>query len=206
MSVGDLYEFRIFSTCQDQVGMNVLHYKVSTETGTFPPPSAWPNTFMDNISDDYCQLLNTDAALALVLVQLIGVVPPGPIYNSTLAPISGTGGDGILPKQVSGLIAKKTQLGGKANHGRIYIPFPYIEADGAGGKPVPDYLANLGDLGDLLAPDISFGTDPNTVTLQAQIYHRESNTTTPWTSCVVRSKWATQRRRGDFGKQNVLPL
>ena len=50
---------------------------------------------------------------------------------------------------------------------------------------------------------LTAGSGGNTATLIPVIFHRGNGTTTDITLCKPRPLWATQRRRGDFGRINA---
>lgn len=122
----------------------------------------------------------------------------------------GIAGDEPLPAQVSGIITLKTGLIGRDNRGRRYIPFPAeddsIVTSSNNPYPIGSYVAFLNLLGaKLVTTSVPVGGG-NNVTLNGQILHHSDGLTTGLDSYLSRQEWATQRRRGDYGRPNILPF
>jgi hypothetical protein len=75
------------------------------------------------------------------------------------------------------------------------------------GIPSATYISNAQALGNVLS--IPTGAIPNgagSLNMSPVIWHRSTNTFTLINGYVVRPKFATQRRRGDFGRVNIMPF
>jgi len=66
--------------------------------------------------------------------------------------------------------------------------------------------AGLDDIGDELYTPTTVAAGGNDATLLPVVFHRATNTGNDITSYLVRPVWATQRRRGAYGRQNVPPF
>lgn len=113
--------------------------------------------------------------------------------------------------QVSGIYSVETAFSGRGYRGRQYIPFPASVFSTAGP---PSYMsAAYRTLLSALALGTSGGTfidvGASTYNLIWCLYHSSpeavAGTYTPITTYKVGQNWATQRRRGDFGKLNNVP-
>jgi len=203
---GDILQIQPWWTFQEQAGTTVLHFLVNpgsaavldTEIAAFLSP-LWQGECQDVIGGDVyfrgisVRILRGGATFPTVL---------GPALN-----LEGTFGGGPLPGQVSGLITKKSADGSKKGRGRSYIPFPSEDANGPDGNPTADYLLVL----------IAFATQTMTtlnatgvaglMTADPVIANRPiPGLVKAITSTIPRPRWATQRRRGDYGKPNVSPF
>jgi hypothetical protein len=120
-----------------------------------------------------------------------------------------------LPLQVSGLISLKTDLATRRGRGRIYVPFPSASQSGTAGGASQAYVDNLVILKEMMIGDrgmIGGGAD---ITWRPVIFGRRRDATIdqpalPEIFVEVKSgtalgKWATQRRRGAYGRANVPP-
>jgi hypothetical protein len=118
----------------------------------------------------------------------------------------GTVAGNLLPSQVTGMTTVQTGFAGRANRGRIYWPFPSEADDIAGAIPDPTYVVRADAAASILtgSPTLVFGA--MVLTWTVLLHHRVPNTNTPTTGRLTRPKWATQRRRGQYGKTNVLPF
>lgn len=143
------------------------------------------------------------------------------VYNplSALTPVKvfssaprgfGTGAAGDpLPKQVSGLIAFKTDYAGPKEQGRMYVPFPSEGANTVLGKPTAAYQLLLGTLAqEWIGRDTIVGAS-GTAEMWPIIWHKEEVGQPNYseiTNVIARPYWATQMRRGDYGRTNLSPI
>lgn len=128
---------------------------------------------------------------------------------STLGTGAGTSGDDMLPRQSAGLIKFTSPIAGKHGQGHMYIPFPALVDCEGPGEPKDSYVTRLNDIGGVLSADLNLadttGGDGNlrsclrpitgTVGEPAQI-----------DGFVSYKAFATQKRRGSFGKLNRSPF
>ena len=135
----------------------------------------------------------------------------GPIF---IAQNSGNGARnaGNLPTQSAGLVSLYTNGRGRRNHGRMYIPFPDM-ANNDPVKNVPNalYLTGLTTIGNLFSGPALTIVDTNSATYTYNSvlfnpYKSLVNNMKAITSNIPRAKWATQRRRGAYGRTNTNPL
>lgn len=129
----------------------------------------------------------------------------------------GTAGTSPLPPQTAGLISFQTNKPRQANRGRTYIPWPDSSAESGGGSPDPVYLSELGVLATNMSVGLAVSVAGRTATLVRVIKHGKSRpgnvvgdyptpVIDPVLSVSVSSGWATQRRRGAFGRLNKSPI
>lgn len=86
------------------------------------------------------------------------------------------------------------------------MPFPAESQNDADQTPTAAYLVVLFNYTSVAIASLLAGVNPNTNTLESIVYNRASGTGIPITSFTARDKWATQRRRGDYGRTNILPI
>lgn len=204
-TVGQIYECRWFSSMQGQVGLAVKHVVVTAVAG-----APLLQTIADAMSAAVGNLIrlcmcDTAEYNGLLLKQVAVTPEPEATPSVSSAGVGATAGD-PLPKQVSGLISLRTTLAGRANRGRWYVPFPSVADNTADDTPQGAYLTAIGNLGTWWIGTKTYGAGGNTVTMQGGVYHRASQTITPFTHTILPVKWATQRRRSDFGRPNISPI
>lgn len=196
----DILQLTTACYSRGQVGLNILYYRCS---------AASPGALVDDIA------INQDVAGAIAYRP--GMTSQSMYYgtrwrsvtNPGFAPwfhndneIQGNAMGSTLPTQVCGIITKKTDLIGRANRGRMYIPFPSdIYRTFPFETPNDDYQTLLRALAGLFL----FTIVSETWVAQPVIYHRVGMFPTDITSFAVQPRWATQRKRGDYGKLNPLP-
>lgn len=203
--INEPVERTIFTKMGEQIGVNVVHYTVLAIAGT-----ANSQTVVEQLdglaSIKYLAWLSEDATYLGTKLRSLSPTPPLPSFGA-LNQANGGGGS-ALPRQLSGLIRKRADLQGPAGRGRVFIPFPganMMEGStlSAGG------ITKVNDIGVVLmgAPsDIVVGLGGgNTVTLRPVL-----RSGTPGLFRVIvqvqgSDEWATQRRRGFFGRPNSAP-
>lgn len=119
-----------------------------------------------------------------------------------------SGGAGELPTQNAALIRFSSSLGGSRGHGRMYLPFPYTTALAATGLLGVTYKGFVQTLADAIVTGFTVpnaGTGGGTLTVRPCTVY-----TLPVTGLAlamdgssVADGFATQRRRGFFGKPNT---
>ena len=116
-------------------------------------------------------------------------------------------GTGIaLPAQVCGLVSLRTNVGGRQGRGRSYIPFPSQMNQTDEFTPNAAYLTALTTIGDFLIANQICGTAPNQTTLVPVLFNRKTSVFSYLSNYRLPPRWATQRRRGAFGRPNESPV
>lgn len=119
----------------------------------------------------------------------------------------GTGGLGIAPPQVAGLISWRTPLAGRKNRGRSYLPYVADADMDPDGTPAAVYLTKLETFANLMLPPLTVGTPPDTSTIKFSIANSphafQPVGVSDWR---IENGFATQRRRGYWGRPNSSPL
>jgi hypothetical protein len=203
MAVGDIIQMRIECHSEPQVSQNVRHFIISVENppaATLQQMAAALNTIFAPL---YKNVLNANAFFRGVGTRRVH--PPPLTLEATTDDSAGLGlilGD-QLPAQVSGIITLKTQFAGRAYRGRVYIPFPGEASNTASATPDATYLSNLNLLGSAFITGVVVPNGAGNSTLTPVIFHRVNKLTTVLLDFTARPVWATQRRRGDYGRPNT---
>jgi len=203
------YACKAWTQFAEQIGINTFHYRVITvgggaDTATIEELAA---QFSTVVNADMKALMTTNASFIGVTVQRVSAAGDAPVFNSSDAGAGTVAGDS-LPRQATGLITWRTATAGAKGRGRTYTPFPSEAQNDAGSTPSAVYQANLATL----ATDLR---DFQTVTSATMIANEIQlgiwsqvpvGTFRPVTDYQIRGKWATQRRRGSYGRPNVSPF
>ena len=195
---------RIVFQCRagDQLGLNVRHYKCTAIVGVGSVDLlAIATAFYVNFNSLYTQLLSEHALFEGTSCQRVSPDETS-TYASTDAGIPGESVGDLLPRQVSGMITLYSPLIGRKNRGRCYVPFPGEAANDVDSTPVAGYVTVLQELADLLAAPQDISAGSATATLVPVIRHADATSETQLDRGVARDKWATQRRRGSYGRAN----
>lgn len=131
-----------------------------------------------------------------------------PVYSNTVTS-AGSGGAVALPKQSAALVRLKSTFLGKRGEGRVYIPFPPAAGNELTGVPTVAYISALSDLAAVFGvAQVCNSTTgvPGTIAPVLIPGPGGALTPIPVTSATPGHSWATQRRRGDYGRVNKNPF
>jgi hypothetical protein len=205
MPIGDVYEIKFQMQESLQLGMNVRHYRVVTSTPPEPPLDAIAAQLGGIFAPLYLLLLSSEADYVLTSARRIFPLPLTIEGVSNAGAGAGAIAGDLLPKQVAGIITLRSALAGRRNRGRAYIPFPSETSNTATATPVAAYIAALAILGVAYTADRTITVGAGSIVLRPVIWRRASSSSVDITSSLARSVWATQRRRGDYGRPNLPP-
>ena len=205
-AIGDIWQMRIVCVCGKQTSFNVRHYAAFNQTGVGANQDQVAVALGVNLGITVRACISDVATYNGIDVKKIF---PGDATAPTAYTL--TAGDGAntsppLPLQVSGLISFYTGLAGRKQRGRVYIPFPPVAANQEPNGPTPAYVAALGTLRDALSNTVLAGNAPDTTTLVPILWHRKTNTYNTALTWLPRAAFATQRKRGDYGRENKPPF
>lgn len=186
---------------RDQLGENVYWYY---STAAIPDLTAMVNAWETLANTFYLPLLNEGAFIRDAYVQWQGV---NGWSQSIFSGFDGEGGTVMglpMPTQVSGIITRRIIATGPSNRGRLYIPFASVADQGGDEHPSLDYQSRLENLATALMPLTVPLALPDGSSLIPILWNYANPFGTPealfeWTA---QDKWATQKRRGDYGKMN----
>lgn len=209
ITVGMNVRATIYQYAASQLGLMDMCYTCVSHTGTgcstgelAAVVQSAVHTPLLNLSTPQCEMLGTKVA-GLWPNNTIG---SGIADDDTVS----AGGTALLPTQVRGIIKWNTSQSGRAYTGRVFTPFPHVEACGTLGEMLATYQVFLGGLAAaIFGVGVVTGAG-GTSTMALAIYHRASGKTgvpVKGSSTVVigydySPLWATQRRSGDRGKAN----
>jgi len=214
LAVDQIVKLRVccYDVESDQLGENVTHWKVTSAAGGVTDLDFATNRLAAH-SLAYRGWMSSRSTYAGVIVKII--YPSSyPEVKVSSPPAAGTAGAEQLPTQVSGLIRLQTNTvadgsgGGTYNpKGRIYPPFPSSMWATEQGQ------MNTGGYDQLTAiqgtyPLVVNVTGPG-VSASLKLMLRSPGIPVAYYDVVTLShpqKFATQRRRGDFGKANANPF
>lgn len=141
--------------------------------------------------------------------QLYYQTPTGPRPRPSTSKAGATIGvdvSPLLPTQTCGLISLYSDILGKTGQGRVYVPFPAVSTQDTNGTPKPLYLTVLTALATNLVGTRGVTDGAVTGTFTPVLYVPGGAPPKPLLHYIVRDAWATQRRRGSFGRLNSTPF
>jgi hypothetical protein len=203
MPVDDVLQIKPNCRLTNQLGLNILHYRVATVVGAEPTYQETADAISTTFAPAYKALLTSQASYQGLGVQR---VRPGPLSLEAFSTNGfgpGGGGGDPLPSQVAGILTKQTNLAGRKFRGRVYVPFPSEQENTGAGVPNLAYVTNLIILAAILVATQTVTGVAGTFTLQPVIFHRVGvPAVTLITAVRPNPVWATQRRRGAYGSLN----
>jgi hypothetical protein len=213
VAVGDLYKHRIFCYSGNQVAINTRYFIPTLNSGAAVTEQQLI-TAMDIVhAAAYKPAMHNLAQYIGSDIQNIQVGPPYPIQIAASANTgNGTGGADPLPQQVSGIYTVTTDKTGRGFRGRAYIPFPSTAFVTIATPPLMSaaYQALLTSIANEFVGSVTIGVAGSSYDLNWCIRHSAPpalrGTTEETVSFKVGSNFATQRRRGDFGRTNTVPV
>jgi len=111
---------------------------------------------------------------------------------------------GFAPRQLAGLIRKRTAIPTRRGKGRVYVPFPSFDDVSENGNPGAAYLLGLNALADELMVEREVTIDGQPATFVPCVAGADRPAIgIQMTDTVVATEFATQRRRGSFGRPNT---
>lgn len=208
VAIDDVLECRHICQLNDQISVNVFHYKVTAVSvvgGTPVTTADCAAGLANQFNNIYAAALPTVSIYFGAGVRRITPTVTIEDGNNTFQ-IAGDIAEIPLPAQMCGLFAINTGIGGRAFRGRKYMPFPCITHVHTDTKPTAAYrgliqtIANAYTGGSVIA-----GPTTSTADLSPVLKHAD-NSTTAVTGSTVRLNWGTQRSRGGYGRPNTLPV
>lgn len=203
--VGDVVEVCVYCKLEEQIAINVLHYNIDAVGGVAVEYDEVAGRIYAAIENPYRDWLTESAQFAGVGIRRLAPLPKT-IQYTRIDPVDGNLTAFTLPAQVSGLISVRTPKPGPGGRGRIYIPFGSINWADVVGNMTPDAEAQLQSIADALGPTTTWQEATAAWTIVATLQVSGVPSAPECDNIFATGKWATQRRRGNYGKPNALPI
>lgn len=206
--IGGVVRHVVYCTYPGQVATNKRDYQLVSITGGSQIVSTDILTQLDNnLALAYKNCMTSDATYYGSQLYYQTPVGPKPRPESTTGN-QGPGNDAgeALPLQTSGLISLYTDTLGKSGQGRVYVPFPSVDSQGTDSTPDNLYLVDLNALRAVLVQPFNVISGGATGTFVPVLYVPGGVPPKQIINGIARDGWATQRRRGNFGRTNSAPF
>jgi len=212
---GDIFVARVYCTSGDQVSINSFYYKFIASAG-IQPTDQDVATNLDTVFAPLYKLVLADTdTYNGTQVQIVDPFTPGPtpaaVFDNTNGGL-GSIAAAVLPRQTCGISTWQTNFAGRKFRGRTYWPFPTLSFDVGEGVPTNAAVVAyqniaVGALGFTFIAGFAG-------TFEQVLFHRNFPHAVPpilptadvITNVLTHKKWATQRRRGSYGRPNVAPF
>jgi hypothetical protein len=205
--VGDFYRITHVTTTNAQVGLMVSHWRVGSIVAPGPTDQEFADGFSTLMAAAIKALMSNAAVYKGCIAQKVFPLPV--LARATGVTLAGAGGvvGTEAPTQTCGLITLRTAVAGRSGRGRKYIPFPSVADINSTGDPSTSYGTRLATLMNLLINGQSIPGALGNANVAPCIWHRANPALSNLvTTGLVRSSFATQRRRGALGRPNLSPI
>lgn len=203
MALGDIFQVRIFTRFGSQLGLMIRQYRITAETAGGVTPQEIAVVMDGAYGVPVRATLSSSANYLGVDVQRLRPLPPTVVAIGSAGAAAGLVPGDPLPRQCSGLITLRTNFAGRRFRGRAYVPFPGETDNTSLSAPSAAYVVNLGSISTVMNGPISVTGVAGTAIMNGVIWNRTTLTDTLITTNIPRTEWATQRRRGAFGRPNT---
>jgi len=201
----DLVACRVWCQDLEQASVNTFNFLITNVTGN-PVLGDLATDLQTFMAAAIKALINNGATYKGFQLGLPLRIPQ-PVWEPyTTGTGIGTAGANALPRQACGLFTHITAYSGPANRGRTYLPFPSTTDDAASGVPNSSYQTRVATLtGNLLSVG-AIGSGGNTATATWVVHSRVHGTSRQVDTAIFRTAWATQKKRGTYGRPNNSPI
>ena len=207
MALQDIYKVRVVCTLQEQTAYNVSHWRITAVAGAGLTDQVIADKFALHFQATLIALMTNAARYWGVGAQKVQPAPVGNEFFNGNRNVAGTAGAGIEAKQVAGYFNLKTAFAGRSQIGKKYIPFvDSNDTDINTGAPTAGFMVRLGAHAAQYSNAVTFPSGADSLTFTPVVYHRTGGTADSIVTATAKQKWATQRRRGDFGRKNPPPF
>lgn len=209
--VGDMLESRSCQYTNNQIALNVLHWKVTGVTSGGLTLASIAAQFDTNWFFSYKLWMSPDSSWRGVGVRNL-TAPRTTEFASIAHDGVGTGGGQNLPTQTSGVLSTFTGLGGRKGHGRFYPGFPASTYADAQGEQNAAGSLQLAQIAAVINVSEVLSVGPTSTTVQMVVRNKDLPGPPPVPqgtdvrSIITRLIFGTQRRRGQYGRPNALPF
>jgi hypothetical protein len=215
MPLGDVWKVRTVCYTPSQIAINdLLYINNGTVGGTEPTADQYASALDLIVAPLYKALMTANSSYRGLSWQLQVRPLPQAVFTSFSDGV-GTNSGNMSPTQVSYVIGKETAFAGRRYRGRIYPGFvPAVFVTAAGNLTTSGLTALTALASALVANLVVIGTNPGEGTITFVPVLRSLALPGPppsyayyhLTSTTARSKIGTQRRRGNYGRLNILPF
>jgi len=206
LAVGNILELRVWVNDGNQASVNTFHYQVNVVSAPPATDQDVASAFDTAMAPLYKPFLNNNATYRGCTCQVINPLPIKIDVIATGFPGAGTGGAVASAHQVSGLTSWYSATAGRRGRGRTYWPFPPTAFTSGDGTPTAGSVTIMDNIASAVFGFSTIVASGRQATIAFGIWSRSLRVLTPVTTRITRGVWATQRKRGNFGRPNGSPI
>lgn len=204
---GEVWRVRPLCFCPSlqQLGQIDLACEISSVVGAFTDDDL--ADAMDALFGPLLKpwMASVSSYIGTVVVRLNPAPVSVSVASAVAAGVGSTGND-QLPTQCAGLLTLRTRTIGRSARGRAYIAFPCLSEVDPTGVLSAGALVTLGNLATALTTVLVMSPGGG-VTANATfgVWSKKLSSFFPFSDAAAANGFATQRKRGFFGRRNVEP-
>jgi len=209
----DILEITTFvRTAEGQNQQNRTFWRCDIVSGGGITLTEAADKFGQDFSDLFVPIIpTTHQYMGCKLRRYIPLVDRTQLVNSIVGAGAGDLTDNPLPSQVCGLVSRRASSAPPRHRGRFYVPSTSEVFNDTTGDPTSAYISALADLNLYLRTSVNQVGAGGSCTFAPHIVHLNPDTgafvaSYPVDSCLTRSRWATQRRRSEINRPDVVPF
>jgi len=206
LAVGQIIKAQIWASDSEQASVNTFHYRVNGLVSTPPLLTDFLDAFENLVSANFPQLLTDSAHYDGCTAQIVFPLPLMVGEKNSTGNAGGTAGTNGQGRQIAGLIGWTTPLAGPGGRGRTYLPFVSTDDSETTGKPNAGYISKAGNFAVAVSTYVAVTGAGGSADISLGIRHGNTSSFTAFTGGGVQTKWATQKRRGSYGRPNASPF
>jgi len=204
LAVNQILKVAMRCTTPTQEAINTIYLKILSLTGTVVTDLDAATTIGNWVAPLYMALMPDEAEFSSVECT---IVSPTPYVTQLYTGAAGAGNHSgsLMSTQTSVVVTKRTPFPGRANRGRMYLPFPPKESASVDGFVTVTYAALVGDflIGMLALNILTNDAETGEATFSWVICGPDGSNPVLITDFTSFTKFGTQRRRGNYGKTNT---
>lgn len=206
LAAGNVLRMRAWFTIAEQAAVATWCYKVGTITGSLVLSDV-AISFDSIMHVKLKAMVTSQARYNGIQCYLLNTLPLPRPQDVTANAGACTAGPIALPRQSTGITSWFTDFAGPGNRGRTYWPFPPASGDETIGEPNAAYIAAVDDVcGDLKNNIVFTGSGGSANGILSLFVKRTPTAPIPIREFLTHPKYATQKRRGSYGRTNASPI
>lgn len=206
LAVNDIIKAQLWTSDSEQASVNTFHYRVNSITGSIPTLSDFLEQWLTAGAATYRACLCASAHFDGGLAQIIKPLPLFTAIKSLTGQGNGAVVEPAMSRQTAGLLSWKTPLAGPGGRGRTYIPFPGTASSSGLGIPTNGYVSDILAFAVAISAFDTVTVTGGTATVKIGIQQSKTGNFVEYNDVVANQKWATQKRRGSYGRPNFSPV
>lgn len=206
LAINDVIRAQIVCADQEQASFNTVYYQVTGVGVSIATLEDFCVNWSALVAPKVKPLIYNGASFNGVIGQVISPLPLMARFLEDGDAGVGTAGAIGQARQATGLIRFTTEFAGPGFRGRNYLPFVSTTSVQSYGTATNLYVANALVLSEAMRTFTAVSNGGRTATVRMGLWKRAGSIFTPIITTNASPDFATQKRRGTFGRANLPPI